>query len=296
MKSLHLSWRMLPLCALLSLFVLSCQKTNNPSTPSSRQQTDALLMSATNTVVEAGNLEGQDVEDIAGPDSVPDCRVVTFDTSRTVYPHVKTIDFGTGCTGPDGITRSGKKIITYYANPDTAPIGTQFSLTTYDSFYVSGVNVTGTIKSYIDSLSTAGTPVIKNVAEKTLAASNGDSKTVNSTNYWKKIEGANTMIHSDDVFEITGSGYGNETLDGATEIEWTAQVDSAHHVIKPASCYWRTQGALDIQLHIITGGDANFTEYLDYGDGTCDDKATLSINGGTAQEVTLPLFFWPLSL
>jgi len=302
MKPSHFYSRLLPLFVVLSAIVLSCQKNYSPSSSPSQDPTKTLLMNATNDIVTTSNEESEDLGDVITSDdkdtgdSASDCRVVTFDTSKNVYPHQKTIDFGSGCTSNDGITRKGMKIITIYADPLTAPAGTLISNTTFKNFYVDGVNVTGDVKAYIDTPANPGPGVIKLVVDKKLSSSNGDLKTFTATDFWKQIAGASTPTREDDVLEITGTAAGNEILDGATVIEWTAKIDLLHPVIKRGDCNHRTQGALNIELHISTGGGSDFTEYLDYGDGTCDNKATLSINGGKPQEVTLPLFFWPLSL
>lgn len=287
---------LLLLCVIVSFTVLSCQK--NDKAPSTSQQSSAqtLLMNATNDVVQATTLESQDVEDIVGADSANTCRVITYEPSKNVYPHKKIIDFGSGCKSADGITRSGKKIITFYADPDTASVGTMFSETTYDNFYVDGIHVTGTVQSYVDVIPTVPGHVIKNVSNKSLQDSSGNSKTFTATNYWQQIQGMNTATRQDDVFQITGSAKGNETLDGATAIQWTSKIDQLNPLIKPADCFWRTKGSVDVSLHIVTGGGSDFTEVLDYGNGDCDNKATLSINGGTPQDITLPMYFWPLSL
>ena len=296
MRSIHLLWRPLLLCLFVSFVVLSCQKNDKPPTSSAQTQTETLLMNATNDVVQAGSLESQDVSDIVDPDSAYSCRTITYEPSQNVYPHKKIVDFGSGCTGPDGITRKGKKIITFYANPDSASAGTMFSETSFDNYYEDSINVTGTVQSYIQTTANPGPMIIKDVANKGLLSSNGDSKTFTATTYFKLIEGANTTTHMDNVYQITGSAQGNETLDGATAIQWKSSIDELDPVIKPADCIWRTKGSIDVSLHIVTGGGANFTEVLNYGSGDCDNKATLSINGGTPQDITLPLEFWPLSL
>ena len=114
MKPSHFYSRFIPVFALLALTVVSCQKNDNPSS-SSQDATKTLLMNATNDIVAAGNEENQDVADVMSSDntetgdSTSDCRVVTFNPSRSVYPHEKIIDFGTGCTGGDGIIRKGGK-------------------------------------------------------------------------------------------------------------------------------------------------------------------------------------------
>src|SRR5439155_26686412 len=110
---------------LISLAEVSDQKNDNLAL-SPQDQTKTLLMNATNDIVAAGNEEKQDAADVIGRDSSKtgdsslDCRVVTFNPSATAYPHDKRVDFGTGCTGSDGIMRKGKKMITIYANTETA--------------------------------------------------------------------------------------------------------------------------------------------------------------------------------
>lgn len=296
MRSIHVLWRPLLLCLLVSVVVLSCQKNDKPPASSTPTQTETLLMNATNDVIQAGSLESQDVSDIVDSDSVSSCRTVTYEPAANVYPHKKIIDYGSGCTGLDGVTRKGKKIITFYANPDSASAGTMFSKTTFENYYVDTVQMTGTLQSYVQAAAHPGPLIIKNVANKGLLGSNGDSKTFTATTYFKLIEGANTATRMDDVFQITGTAQGNETLDGATAIQWKSTIDQLNPVIKPADCGWRTKGSVDVSLHIVTGGGADFTEVLNYGNGDCDNKATLSINGGTPQDITLPLLFWPLSL
>jgi hypothetical protein len=296
MKFMRFLWRILPLFVLVPIVIFSCQKNDHPATTGQQSQTQTLLMNATNDVVQASSLESEDVEDIMGSDSDSSCKVVTYVPSQNVYPYKKFVDYGPGCTGTDGITRKGKKIVTFFVNPDKASPGTMFSETTYSDFYVDGIHVTGNVQSYMAASSTMANHVIKNVSDKTLTASNGDSKNFIATNYWKQTEGMNTTTRKDDVFQITGNASGTEILDGETDIKWQSTIDDNHPVIKPVDCGYRTQGKVDVKLHIVTGGGSDFTEVLDYGDGSCDNKATLSINGGIPQDITLPLYFWPLSL
>lgn len=289
--------RILPLFALFVFSFLSCKKNDNPNTQPIQQTTQGLLMNAVNLASDATNLQTTDMEDILSADSSTDCKTVTFDTSATVYPHTKTVDYGTtGCMGTDGLMRKGKRITIFYADINTAPIGTMISQTTYDSYYVNDISISGTVNTYIDSSSTTDTLITKVVTNRTLADGNGDQKTVTGTNYWKRISGGNTPNKHDDVYQITGGSSGTETLNGTTEMTWTSQTDATNPVIKPESCEYRTQGAIDIQLQVTNGGNETYTEHLDYGSGTCDNTATLSINNGTPTEVTLPLFFWPVSL
>ena len=49
------------------------------------------------------------------------------------------------------------------------------------------------------------------------------------------------------------------------------------------TCQWITKGMLNIQEE----GSPEFTALLDYGDGTCDNKAILTI-GNLVRELRLP--------
>jgi hypothetical protein len=211
-----------------------------------------------------------------------------------VYPHLTTVNFGSGCTGKDGITRSGKKLITVYADWKTAPAGALVSETTFEDFYVDSVNVSGNSKIYIDSSVASGMLGLKIITDKTLTDSKGNTSTYIATNYWTQTAGNSTTTKADNVYRITGSASGSEVLDGATMLTWTSIIDPANPVIKMGDCVYRSKG--DIKIHLNVEGNSPFNEQLDYGNGACDDDATLAINRGIPQQVTLPLRFWPLSL
>jgi len=286
---------------LIGIVNASCKKNDQPmsSPSSSKSTTESLLLSANNIISNAGSEQNSEVSDVVGSNSVTSgdsvsCRSVTYNPSHSVYPHLTTINFGSGCTGRDGITRSGKKMVTVYADWKTAPAGTLISETTFEDFYVDSVSVSGNSKIYIDSAAASGMLGLKIVTDKTFTDSKGNTSTYISTNYWTQTAGNATTTKADNVYQITGSASGSEVLDGATMLTWTSTIDPANPVIRMGDCVYRTKG--DIQIKLNVEGGSNFSERLDYGNGTCDDDATLAINGGTPQQVTLPLRFWPLSL
>jgi hypothetical protein len=289
----------IPVVALLCV-IASCKKSEVPASSSTPQTTtQTLLMRANNTISSASNQQSQEVSDVLGSNVVmstdsSSCRVVTFSPSHNVYPHLKTVDFGSGCTGLDGLTRSGKKLITEYANCKTAPAGTLVSETTFSNFWVDSVNVSGNVKMYVDTAAMPGPMALKIVTNKTFTDTKGNTSTFIATSYWLQTAGDTTTTAADNVYQITSSASGTEVLDGGTSLTWTSNTDPQHPVIKMGNCAFRSSGALQIQLTLSSG--TVFNEYLDYGNGTCDNIATMTINGGVPQQVTLPLFFWPLSL
>ena len=302
--------KLIPAAAAFIFFGVSCSKSGvnsqSLSTTTGSKETpaqQAALMSVTNSVYMDGNLSDDNYSDAMSasesstgkPDS-SSCRVITYNPSDSVYPHQETIDFGNGCLGSDGITRKGQKIITAYVDPSTATAGQLLTLTTFNNYYEDTIAVQGQVKVYLQTTSSPGPKVLEYVQATTYTSSNGSTKSVNGTHYWTQISGSSTPKNYDDTFSITGTATGIENLDGNTALTYTSEVDQFHPLIKAAGCYYRTQGQEDITIKLITGGSATFDEVLDYGNGTCDNIATLSINGGTPQEIDLPLLFWPLSL
>ncbi len=292
--------KVLPAAAFLCIVLASCKK-NDQLTPASPSQAtiESLLLTASNTITNGGNQQNEAISDVMGSSVImsgdsSDCRIATFNPSRTVYPHLKTIDFGSGCLSPDGIMRSGKKLITVYADWQIAPAGTLISEETFSNFYVDSINVSGNVKIYIDTAASPGPLALKIVANKTFTDSKGNTSTFISTDYCLQTAGNSTTTKADNVYQVTGSASGTEVLDGSLAVSWTSQIDPSNPVIKMGDCMYRSKGSLMIQLTLE--GSSVFNEYLNYGDGACDNNATLTINGGTPQQVTLPLRFWPLSL
>jgi len=284
--------RLIPSGALLCLVLASCKKneavTSKPISP-----TSSPLIRTTNMIVAMDNESDLEMSDVISGDTPSDCPIVTYNPSKDVYPHTKTVDYGTGCTGSDGVTRSGKRFATIYADENTAPAGKVISVTTFSNYYASGVNIAGTIKISIGNPANPGPLVLKYVVNKTVTDTLGNTSSYVNTATQKLISGGGNNSPADDVFQISQNTYGTEVSGDSAMITWKSESDPANPVIKANSCQFRSQGALKItlkQLGVITN------EYLDYGNGDCDNKATLSVNNGTPQQVTLPLYFFGADL
>lgn len=293
-------FRFIPAGALLCFSLYSCKKNDVPtsSTPS-QTTTQSLLMQATNTIANAGVEQSDDMSELFGsatmiPADSSECKMVSYNPARNMFPHLTTVDYGSGCTGADSITRSGKKFITVYASWKTAAAGTLLSQTTFSDFWIDSINVSGNISTYLDSAAMPGPLALKVVTSKTFTDMKGNTTTFSETAYWVQTAGDSTTTKSDNVYQITSSSSGSEVLDGATVLTWTSMIDPNHPIIKKGDCYYRSSGIENTVL-TLSGGTV-FNEVLDYGNGTCDNYATLTINGGTPQQVALPLRFWPLSL
>lgn len=211
--------------------------------------------------------------------------ITTYDNPPGVYPRTVTINWGTGCTNADGITRAGKTI-TYYS-ADMSVVGSFFK-TTYDSFYLNGVHIEGQVKwSHNARNNGANNLYSMTLKNRKITQTNGDYIIYN---------GSRRVVKKDTVsaypgfpngwFRLTGSVSGDE-VKGGVPYQWKDSIDAANPLIYNF-CSFIVKGNLHVDF---TGNPSATTWDVNYGTGTCDNQATLSVDGGPFNSVTLPLDF-----
>lgn len=190
-----------------------------------------------------------------------------------VFPKTITIDFGTGCTGPDGRTRRGK-IITVYTGRLIVP-GSE-AITTFDSYYVDGVHVEGRHK--VKNNSTNAVRIFtRTVINGKLTKPNGNYVKWDATHTNAQTAGLGTPLFPlDDEFDITGGATGEHFRNGNTRT-WSRLIITPLH--KKFTCNWIVSGIVKIDRN---GTDAR----LNFGNGNCDNQAVLAI-GGNRYNITL---------
>ena len=285
---------LLTCCALLcvgSLFT-SCQKSNTSpvdnSTVTAEQQKE--ISSSAQADEEASSVYNDEFDNAVGinsevgigtnigifgerttdgrEDSSHHCFNLTISPlTPGVFPKTVTIDFGTGCTGPRGVTRRGK-VITVYTGP--LSVAGSSSVTTFQDYYVDSVKVEGSLK--IENKSTLnGLSFTTTVENGKLTKPGGNYIMWNQTRTWTQVEGQATPFKpSDDVYNITGSASG--TVKDSVTTQYSATITKA--LVRKFTCRWITAGSVDITKNSIKGT-------LDYGDGTCNNEAILTIGGAT---------------
>jgi hypothetical protein len=215
-----------------------------------------------------GTGEGTD-----GMDSTTHCYNVTVSpVTPGLFPKTITIDFGTGCTGRDGHTRRGKIITVYTGKMKLA--GSK-ATTTFDGFYFDSIKVEGT--HIIENNSTDTNLVFTLTLQNgKLTAPSGDYVAVNRTHTWTQIAGGATHQPADDVFKVTGSSDGTVQVLGLT-FQWTT--DIIQPLVRKFTCPWFVSGQVKITHD-------THTAILDYGNGSCDNQATLTV-GTKVYNITL---------
>lgn len=196
-----------------------------------------------------------------------DCPVITIDT--TSVPQVMTIDFGTSCTGKDGKVRSGKIIVTSTAFRTFPSVRDR----TFDNYYVDGNKVEGSITKTIEKVQEnhIRTATLQENVTITFADGAGTATRVASlTRQYQRGVLANpsdNQIVSWGTVEFTrASGVIlNKTISADTPLVFKTE---CHHIVSGI-------------VSVTTSNNVSWT--IDYGNGDCDNLATLTRNGKTKQ-------------
>lgn len=279
----------------------SCQKESSEN--EQQQQAEADRTSA-ETSAEAEAIFSQVFDDVLGANDevgmqgtgvfygrtdslspVPTCFTVTVIRLNPPNPFpVKVIvDFGNGCMGPDGHLRRGKVITVYTArliHPGAV------AETTFENFYVDSVHVEGVHR--IENLTTPNALLPRkfkvDVTNGKLTRPNGNYIHWNSHKVMTQIDGMVTPFHPlDDVYKIEGQATGT-TKRGNLIVAWQSTI--VEPLIRRFSCRWIVKGRIRT-VRINTSTANSQVAILDFGNGHCDNQATLSING-TTHIITLP--------
>ena len=203
--------------------------------------------------------------DLVNEPSVKCFTVTVTPRERGVFPKTVTIDFGNGCE-VRGHLRKGK-IITVYTGRLHVP-GSK-AVTSFDNFSIDSFKIEG--KHAVQNTTRPGS----NQRSFTATVENARITNVNNGNWcaWKstrimtQVEGNGTpFFPKDDIFSITGTRSG-ACSEGKS---WTSEI--IEPLMKKIGCKWIVKGLGKISLNNTVG-------LLDFGDGTCDNKATLTIDG-----------------
>jgi hypothetical protein len=132
--------------------------------------------------------------------SIGDCAEIIVTPNDSTYPKTITIDFGNGCLGRDGKFRSGSIVVHL-----TAPLRRPGSVVTitFKNYYVNRVHLEGS--KIISNLSDP--PMHKwrvEVVGGKVTFPSGRGYSYQSVKTKTQVEGMDTRIVRDDVYEITG--------------------------------------------------------------------------------------------
>lgn len=286
LKSIHLTGIASLLTGTLLLMFVSCSKDSS----NEEELTTAEVMSATelqfsdetDMITEEIMSIAEDVyatEEIAATskenyssDYLPDCVTVSVVLNQGMRE--VTLDFGEGCELPTGNLVSGKVNLSYVLDLEAASNRVELTL---EDFTFNDVLVEGDATIVRVRSNESGNP--QGTANATFVATwpNGDTASFTGTRTREWIEGFGTGFWGDNVFLITGK----RTYISRAGNEFVKEVITP--LRRELSCRFIASGVLDISR-------LGNTARLDFGDGSCDAKGTLTYADGTEEEVYLRRF------
>jgi len=284
--------KFLLLVSMLSIaFFIGCS-SNEPVDVAATSKTittdDAIANSEIDATVDDVSIIAEDQFDMqksssaktsAGMKSMlPLCATVTLSSTNDTW--TRTIDFGTqGCALPNGNIVKGKIIISFSKNFTTPTKTISYTL---EGFYHNGKLIEGS-KTITHELKTSDLlatihPVTTHSIDVKITFPDGKIYTRTGTRVREMVEGFTTIsIWEDNVFKVWG--YNITTFPNGSK--YTCTIQKTQPLLIKMSCKrpFPVSGIVDILKN-----DATAT--LDYGNGDCDNLATMTING-VSKEIVL---------
>lgn len=207
---------------------------------------------------------------------LPSCASVTTVTTSTTW--TRTIDFGdTGCVFNygNGAILKGKIIMSGSTNFSQSPYVWTYSFENfkYNDILVEGTKTFSRTVEATAELATAHPVVVINI-DLQLTFPNGNSYDRTGTRTRELIEGFDTpLVFADNVYVIKGS-WNTNGANGSYNSTITTPLR-----IEIACLYKLVSGSIKITRN-------SHNAVFDYGDGLCDNNATIAIDGGTPHPFT----------
>jgi hypothetical protein len=203
------------------------------------------------------------------------CAIYTIsDSVPGEYPKTLTLDFGTGCTSADGIMRKGKLVYVFSDNI-FSPGAT--AAVTFDQYVVNGYGILGTYSITNNSSEIIGVSISTQVTNGIITYPNQTNYHYSGNRSYLMTAGIATPFDiTDDVYSVTGNSSFSNSY-GATLV-----CNISTPLVKPVICHNVTAGVISFVYDDVVNGT------LDFGDGTCDNQATLKIGANFTKTITLP--------
>lgn len=202
--------------------------------------------------------------------TIVDCLTVTIHPNEdgAFWPRSWTLDYGTeNCECFTGNVKRGKinvSVSDWWKNEGS------LKEITFEDFYMNDNKMVGIKTTLNTGLNDSGNLTFtKNVTDAKLTYPDATSMTWTCEKFSEQIEGGATLLFADDVWSVTGGGSG-VNLDGKS---FTTTISSA--LIYKNGCFYPISGIVEIAT------DDEDLKVINYGDGECDNIATVTIGNIT---------------
>lgn len=223
------------------------------------------------TQIEQEGLEEEDqmahafCSDLSFEEHFASCAVITYDT--LAFPAQITVDYGSGCENERGRIKSGKVFFTIHSDLDSAAGSVDVD---FENFAIDGYSIEGTRTLTNNGRNEQGHQII--TTQGVITGSKEDWKRIRTFRHVREwVAGEETCDIRDDEYHYTGT--------------WTIDENGEHSIATvtkpivwvPGSCNHATEGTIKVSSGIVSAE-------VDFGDGTCDQYATLTIFGKSYEE------------
>jgi hypothetical protein len=300
MKKISSPTQLIALTFLALLLAVSCKKEKSGQTSLTPQEEEAAVTASSESSIEQELVFNDVFDNVLGVNSevglggtgvfgrsvngreygVDSARCFTVTVTRLSatepFPVSILIDFGSGCTGKDGHTRSGK-IHTEYSGRLTVP--GKSATTTFDGYKIDSLSIQG-VHKLTNTTSGGKRQFTIDITEAKLTQPNGNYAQWSGHRELTQTEGNLTPdIALDDQFTLTGYASG-KVKKGDHLYAWKSEITEP--LLRKFTCRWISSGILEVRRETLPAGSP-WAGRLNYGAGTCDNKATLTINGATRE-------------
>ena len=215
-----------------------------------------------------GSLTTKEGDNKITPNFFPECLTKTVVIEENMK--IVTLDYGDGCE-IRGRFKAGIIIMKYEKNKE---LHTRSITITYDNYRVNRKLMEGSHSVVRVKENENGNPQSTSTFDMMVTWDSGDTATRVGQKAREMIEGADTRTWGDNVYSITGSW--ETTRKNGTTV--AAEVTTP--LRRELACKFLVSGVIDLTKNDRHG-------ILDFGDGECDNQATLTLDDGTVIEITL---------
>ncbi|HPR32074.1 MAG TPA: hypothetical protein PLK12_08260 [Prolixibacteraceae bacterium] len=195
---------------------------------------------------------------------VGQCPDVSIDTAETGYPVTITLDYGDSTELTNGRVLSGIVSIVI-SGPRFIDGSTR--MITYTDFQIDSVGIAGTVREQFrgDNETSREVTVVGDL-QFTLPDGTVVKRESEKVRTW--LEGLDTPeVFEDDVIEITGF----VQAESSSGTSWAKTI--LEPLVREGSCRYYVQGI------VAYSENGEVLAQVDFGDGACDETATLTVNG-----------------
>lgn len=248
--------------------VAGCKKIADSANDIKVSEDNALLFSAGNDIssiadqsIEDNKISSLKTNDIASV--LGDSVIIVKDDINNIV----TVDFGAGYTALSGRTFKGKIIITH--NGKKIKSAGFIGNLKFDNFFINDNEINESSSVKIENVGPSGIyeMVWNNTSTLNIIKADGTKIYMTGNVVRSQKEGIKTLAYSDDVFSITGKAQGTASNGVAFTYEITKELikNACRYIVSGVITYTSSAGFLD--------------KTLDFGDGSCDGKATFTVLG-----------------